>query len=90
MHEEGRLSASDVGQLEFAAGNEWVLVSHNIKDFARLHAAWMSQGRTHHGMILVQQDKFAMGEQLRRLQKVLTQKEEHGMQNELVYLTSVL
>jgi len=88
--EAARLSESDERQLEFATEKGWILVSHNIKDFAELHSVWISQSRSHGGLILIQQDKFSIGEQVRRIQKALAQKEENGMSNELIYLTSVL
>lgn len=41
-HAEGMDSARDYTQLLYAARREWVLVTHNLRDFRLLHGAWLA------------------------------------------------
>ena len=43
-----------------------VMCTSNISDFLYLHRQWLSQDRHHAGMILITQQRFSIGEQLRR------------------------
>lgn len=43
--EQGQEEAGDFLQLLTAAQNNWVLVSHNRKDFQLLHRAWVTWSR---------------------------------------------
>ena len=45
--------ASDESQLKYATQQKYILVSHNRKDFRRLHTNWMQKGRFHHGIIVM-------------------------------------
>ncbi len=45
--------APDPEVLGLAAGQDRVLVTDNIKDFAPLNVSWAAQGRTHHGILFV-------------------------------------
>jgi predicted nuclease of predicted toxin-antitoxin system len=42
---ESRLGRPDPDQLLFTAKNGFVLVTHNRRDFARLHEAWLLWAR---------------------------------------------
>lgn len=53
----GNLRFSDEQQLRFAADNGYVLVTHNKRHFARLHERWTTEGRQHHGIILLERDE---------------------------------
>ena len=46
----------DPDHLAYAAGNGYVLLSHNPDDFDDLHRDWQAQGHTHSGIFLVYQD----------------------------------
>ena len=43
----------DEPQLEYASKNGHVLVTHNRKDFRRLHRDWLSKKKSHAGIILL-------------------------------------
>ncbi|ORW12913.1 DUF5615 family PIN-like protein [Mycolicibacter longobardus] len=47
------VGCSDRTILEAAAGEGRAVVTNNIKDFRPLAAEWLSQGRTHSGLILL-------------------------------------
>src|SRR5712691_10151645 len=63
----GLSGKSDDQQLAFAVEHGCVLYTCNVSDFYRLHTDWMVAGREHAGMILVQQQRLSVGEQLRRI-----------------------
>lgn len=63
----GLVGRPDDQQLAFAADQGCVLYTFNVSDFYRLHAAWVKAGREHAGMILALQQRFSVGEQLRRI-----------------------
>ena len=52
-HDQGLLGASDEAQLAHAAQQDWIIVSHNMRDFRRLHASYRRQGRQRGGIILL-------------------------------------
>jgi hypothetical protein len=43
-----------------------VLYSFNIRDYSVLHEQWIASGREHSGIILASQQRYSIGEQLRR------------------------
>ena len=67
VREAGMRGRDDPSQLAFAAEQQRTIVTSNVPDFARLHAAWMGQGRTHAGIVLVPQQHCSVGETIRRL-----------------------
>ena len=79
---------SDVQQLAFATENECVLHTFNVSDFYRLHALWVSGGREHSGLILVPQQRFSVGEQLRRVLRLRTAATAESMRNQVEFLSN--
>ncbi len=67
--EAGLADSSDEEQLEFARANGRVLFSFNISDFQRIHTRYLSQGKTHAGIVLAAQQRYSVGERIGRLQK---------------------
>ena len=63
----GLTEKTDEEQLAFAIERECVLYTFNVSDFYRLHTQWISAGRDHAGIILAPQQRFSVGEQLRRI-----------------------
>ena len=84
VNKEGQ---SDVAQLEFAANQKLVLYSFNVGDFCRLHSEWMEQGKSHWGIIVVSRQRYSIGEQLRRLLKLISLKSAEDMRNNLEFLS---
>jgi hypothetical protein len=81
----GRL---DDEQLAFATELGCVLYSHNISDFYRLHTEWISAGREHAGMILAPQQRFSVGEQLRRILRIRATASAESMRSRIEFLTN--
>ena len=63
-----------------------MLATANEADFVRLHWEWISQGRTHAGIIIAAQDLPA-GERIRRLLVFLQLAAAEDMANKIEYLT---
>ncbi len=64
-HTENLLGADDDQQLAFAVRRGWVLISHNKRHFQRLHAAYLHQGRTHSGIVILPQTPPLARQELR-------------------------
>jgi hypothetical protein len=79
---------SDEQQLAFATEHECVLYTFNVSDFYRLHALWVSGGREHSGLILVPQQRFSVGEQLRRVLRLRTAATAESMRSQVEFLSN--
>ena len=85
--EAGLNGARDEDQLAFAAEHECVLYSHNASDFHRLHTEWVVAGRGHAGMILAPQQRFSVGERLRRILCIRAAVSAERMKSWIEFLT---
>ncbi|MBM4094294.1 MAG: hypothetical protein FJ276_33530 [Planctomycetes bacterium] len=86
--EAGMVAATDEEQLEYARQEARVLVSFNGADFCRIHAARMSQGDSHAGIVVVPQQRYSVGERLRRLRQLVTSRTAEEMANRLEFLSN--
>lgn len=82
----GLIEHTDEEQLAFASERECVLYTYNVSDFYRLHAQWISAGRQHAGMILAPQQRFSVGEQLRRILRLRAITTAARMRNHVEFL----
>lgn len=82
-----RTGKSDESQLRFATENACVFYTYNVADFYRLHCQWTAAGRDHAGMILAPQQRYSVGEQLRRVLRILASTGAAGMRNHVEFLT---
>jgi hypothetical protein len=78
----------DEEQLAFATAHECVLYTFNVSDFHRLHTQWISAGREHAGMILAPQQRFSIGEQLRRILYLRATTTTMSMRNQIEFLSN--
>ena len=79
--------ASDEDQLTFAANQNRVIVTFNIRDFAPLHKQWTAEVRPHAGIIVSQQlGSRKYGVLLSRLLKLLDKMSAEEMRRNLVHL----
>jgi len=85
--EVGMADSSDEEQLEFARTDRRVLFSFNVSDFQRIHTQYMSQGETHAGIILAAQQRYSVGERIRRLQRLIAARSAEEMNNRLEFLS---
>jgi hypothetical protein len=84
--EAGTTRQTDEEQLEFARSQGRVLFSFNVFHFARLHTECLSQGRMHAGIVLAPQQRYSIGERIRRLLKLIAAKSAEEMLNRLEFL----
>lgn len=84
---ERMLGEDDVTQIEFAHAEGRVIYTYNVADFYRLHTQYLSEGKPHSGIILVHQKRFALGEQIRRVLKLVTTLSAEDMQSRAEFLS---
>src|ERR1700736_6259687 len=81
----GLTEKPDEEQLSFATERECVLYTFNVSDFYRLHTQWIGAGREHAGMILAPQQRFLVGEQLRRILHLRATATTSSMRNQVEF-----
>src|SRR4029079_9352498 len=59
------------------------LYSFNVGDFMALHKAFMSASREHAGIVLSQQQRYSVGEQMRRLIRLTQVRSSESMRNRI-------
>ena len=64
------------------------LFSYNVPDYCVLHRKWLAQGRAHSGIVLAIQQRYSVGEELRRLMRLLSRVTAEQMRNRLEYRSS--
>ena len=63
-----------------------MLYSFNVGDFCRLHSEYLAQGKSHAGIIVSPQQKYSVGEQMRRLLRIAADKSAEEMCNTIEFL----
>lgn len=82
----GAAGWSDERQLEFARSQGRVLFSFNVAHFSRLNTEYLSQGKPHAGIIVAPQQRYSVGEQIRRLVTLIAAKTGEDMRDRLEFL----
>lgn len=85
-NEAGRLTLSDSEQLEYATQTERAIYTFNIRDFARSHRDVLAQEGEHAGIIAIPEQRYAIGEKIRRLSELLLTIEAEEMKNQIEFL----
>jgi hypothetical protein len=78
----------DEEHLEWATSQGRVLFSFNARDFFRPHTLYLTQGKSHAGIILAQQQRYSVGELVRRLVKLITAKSAEEMKDWIEFLSA--
>ena len=63
-----------------------MLYSFKVADFHEIHLDWLAKGRDHAGIILAQQKRYSIGEQIRRLLRVIGALTADDMRNREEFL----
>ncbi len=84
----GLIERDDVEHLEYAAAQGRVLYGFNVGDYHRLHTAFLTEGRSHAGIILARQQHYSVGEQMRRILKLFATRSAEEMKNQIEFLSS--
>jgi hypothetical protein len=85
--EAGTTEETDHSQLAFATAQGRVIYSFNVGDLCDLHSRWLSAQRSHAGIVLAHQQQFSVGEQIRRLVRLVNSLSPEEMQNRLEFLS---
>ncbi|MBG1269954.1 DUF5615 family PIN-like protein [Nostoc sp. WHI] len=81
------ISSSDKEQLTLATELQRVLYTFNVGDFCQLHSIHIEEKQSHAGIIISSQD-YSIGEQMRRVLKLMATKSAEDMINQLVFLSA--
>lgn len=82
--EVGRRGESDDDQLLWATNEGRAILTFDVRDFARLHARWMTERRRHTGIVVSQQR--AIGDVLSRLFVLWSKVDAESMVDRLEFL----
>jgi hypothetical protein len=63
------------------------LYSFNVSDYMTLHVAYMLAGKHHAGLVLSQQQRYGVGEQMRRLLRLVQMKPAETMRDTVEFLS---
>jgi Domain of unknown function (DUF5615) len=86
--EAGMINRPDEEQLETAAAAGRALFTHNTSDYCALHQRWMAMERVHAGIVVAPQQRYAVGEELRRITRLISRSAAEEMKNRLEFLSS--
>ncbi len=78
----GMIRRKDEEHLSLATVQGRVLYSFNVADYHEIHTHWMATGRVHCGIVLSQQKRYSIGEQIRRLVHLIGSLTDEAMRNE--------
>jgi hypothetical protein len=78
---------SDEDQLVLATAQDRVFYTFNVGDFCQLHGEFLADGREHRGIVVSLQD-YSIGEQTRRVLKLMAARSAESMVNQLVFLSA--
>ena len=82
----GMIEREDAEHLDYATEQGRILCSFNVGDFCRLHSEYLAQGKRHAGIILVRQQYYSVGEQMRRILRLVASRSADEMQNWVEFL----
>lgn len=88
------VAAADVGLggvdddavLTQAANSGRALYTFNVGDFCHLHAKFMSQHRSHAGIVIVPRQRYTVGQQVRSLFQLINMRTAEDMRDRLEFL----
>lgn len=84
--EANRCGTTDAAQLIFATQHARSIYTFNVGDFARLHDECLKHGEDHAGIIVVPEQRYSIGEKIRRLASLLSKTNAEQMVNRMEYL----
>lgn len=82
----GRLGATDEEQLAFAVQQSRAIYTFNVGDFARLHRLYLQQGNDHYGIVVIPDQRYTVGEKIRRIAGLIAALSGEDMINRMEYL----
>jgi hypothetical protein len=82
----GVIGRTDEQQLEYATTQGRALYGFNVAHFYRLHTAYVTQGKSHAGIVLARQQRYSVAEQTRHLLRLVASKSAADMKNRVEFL----
>jgi len=82
------IERKDVEHLDYATQQGRILFTFNAGDFYRLHIDYMAHDKPHAGIILMRQQRYSVGEQMRRLLRLIASKSAEEMKNWVEFLSA--
>jgi predicted nuclease of predicted toxin-antitoxin system len=86
--EAGMVDQFDHEHLSYATSAGRVLVTYNVRDFNRLHAQYQREGRQPAGLIFMPQQRYSIGEKLRRLLRIMAARSAESMVSQVEFLSA--
>jgi hypothetical protein len=86
-YEAGMIEREDDEQLAHASAQGRVIYTFNTGHFCRLHAAFLSSGQHHAGIVVSHQQRFSIGSQMRRLLNLIAVVAAEEMCDRLEFLS---
>jgi hypothetical protein len=86
--EAGLRHRPDAEHLAHAAAQGCALYSFNTGDYHALHTEYLTQGMSHAGIILARQQRYSIGEQMRRLLRLIHTVTAEEMSNRIEFLSA--
>lgn len=87
-NEHGMLGSPDVAQLRWSTAQGRILYSFNVGDFYALHTSFLQRGEQHAGIILAQQQRHVVGDQLRGVLNLGAARSAEEMLNQLEFVSA--
>jgi hypothetical protein len=81
-----RRGHADREQFAFAIQEGRVICTFNVGDFARLHGEQLAQGSNHPGIIVIPDQRYSIGEKIRRLAAIVSRVTAEEMINRIEFL----
>ena len=82
----GNLGIADLAQIDFVRNSGFVILTHNVQDFPRLHYEIIGSDKHHPGLIVAKKERLTVI--LRRLLKLLAVRSAEDAQDTLEYLSN--
>ena len=86
--EAGMLNRDDADHLAIASTQGRALFSYNASDYYRIHTELLTAGESHAGLILAPQQRYSIGEQVRRLLALISARTPEEMRDQAEFLSS--
>jgi hypothetical protein len=86
--EAGMTNHPDDEHLAHASAAGRVIYTFNVGDFMRLHGEYTAAGKAHASIIFGDQQRYGVGEQMRRLRRITAIRSAEAMQNSYEFLSA--
>ena len=83
----GMIEREDAEHLDYATQQGRVLCTFNVGDFYQLHTDYLTEGKSHAGIILMRQQRHSVGQQIRALLKLMATKSAEEMIDWIEFLS---